>query len=208
MATGHIGTAAIPNVGDLVLLTFDRGDVNQPIVIGRLYNDEDRPPLNRADEIIFRLPLVESDGDSILAAVRNHRNSSPPREAVLEMPPKITLRVTDGTIKATAGSSEMTLDQPDGNGGEVSVVAGRTRISMSQDGDVTVEAAGSMTLRATRDLNVEGLNVNITSQQGLSLQAGTNAELQAGLEAKLVGGLAATVQGTSVSVRGITSFSP
>src|SRR4051794_38859673 len=39
VATGHIGTAAIPNVGDLVLLAFDGGDVNQPIIIGRLYND-------------------------------------------------------------------------------------------------------------------------------------------------------------------------
>src|SRR4249919_1530357 len=52
VATGHIGTVAIPNVGDLVLLAFYEGDVNQPIVIGRLYNDKDRPPLNRTDEII------------------------------------------------------------------------------------------------------------------------------------------------------------
>ncbi|MCB0144047.1 MAG: hypothetical protein KDE50_29425, partial [Caldilineaceae bacterium] len=49
VATGHIGTAAIPNIDDLVLLTFDKGDINQPIIIGRLYNDEDRPPLNKPD---------------------------------------------------------------------------------------------------------------------------------------------------------------
>ena len=41
VATGHIGTVAIPNVGDLVLLAFDRGDINQPIITGRLYNDEE-----------------------------------------------------------------------------------------------------------------------------------------------------------------------
>src|SRR5207247_11099594 len=41
VATGHVGTVAIPNVGDLVLVAFDKGDVNQPIVIGRLYNDRD-----------------------------------------------------------------------------------------------------------------------------------------------------------------------
>ena len=34
VATGHIGTVVIPNVGDLVLLTFDMGDVNQPFLIG------------------------------------------------------------------------------------------------------------------------------------------------------------------------------
>ena len=55
ITTGHIGTAAIPNIDDLVLLTFDKGDVNQPIVIGRLYNDEDRPPLNNPDEVMVWL---------------------------------------------------------------------------------------------------------------------------------------------------------
>ena len=29
VATGHIGTAAFPNIGDLVVLTFCKGDVNQ-----------------------------------------------------------------------------------------------------------------------------------------------------------------------------------
>src|ERR1041385_1045311 len=47
VATGHIGSAAIPNVGDLVMLSFFKGDVNQPIIVGRLYNDKDRPPLNK-----------------------------------------------------------------------------------------------------------------------------------------------------------------
>jgi hypothetical protein len=34
VATGHIGTAAIPYVGDLVLVLFHQGDVNQPIIAG------------------------------------------------------------------------------------------------------------------------------------------------------------------------------
>ena len=127
IATGHIGTAAIPNIGDLVLLAFDKGDVNQPIVIGRLYNDEDRPPLNNPDEVIFRLPLAEADDKTIKAAIRNHPAQSPPREMIFEMPPKITVRVTDGTVRATAGKTEMKLDQPDGSGGTVTVVPAARR---------------------------------------------------------------------------------
>src|SRR5262245_29391001 len=56
IATGHIGTAAIPNIGDLVLVSFYKADVNQPIVVGRLYNDKDRPPPNKPNEVIFHLP--------------------------------------------------------------------------------------------------------------------------------------------------------
>lgn len=208
IATGHIGTAAIPNVGDLVLLTFDKGDVNQPVVIGRLYNDEDRPPLNKSDEVIFRLPLAEADDKTVMAAIRNIQNGSPPREILVEMPPKITLRITDGTVRATAGKTEMTLDQPDGNGGKVTVVAGRTKITMNQDGDVTVEAAGAMKLKATRDLTLEGQNVKIKGQMKTDIEAGTQAKLKANMGATVDGGLSATLRGVNVSIKGLTSFSP
>ncbi|MCB0100128.1 MAG: hypothetical protein KDE46_30560, partial [Caldilineaceae bacterium] len=89
VATSHIGTAAIPNIDDLVLLAFDQGDVNQPIIIGRLYNDEDRPPLNKPDEVIFRLPLAQPDDKTIKAAIRNHQDQAEPREMIIEMPPQI-----------------------------------------------------------------------------------------------------------------------
>ncbi|HEV2756803.1 MAG TPA: phage baseplate assembly protein V [Actinomycetota bacterium] len=206
--TGHIGTAAIPNVGDLVLLAFHLGDVNQPVIIGRLYNDEDRPPQNTTDEVVFRLPLAEPDARSITAAIRNHQSESPPREMVAELPPKITLRVTDGTVTATAGRTEMALEQPDGAGGKVTVFAGRTKITMNQDGDLVVEAAGSISLKADGDVSIEGQNVNVSSMLATKIDAGTQAEISASMGATVSGGLSSTVSGATVSVKGITSFSP
>ena len=208
VATGHVGTAAIPNVGDLVLLAFDQGDVNQPIVIGRLYDDEDRAPVNDADEVIFRLPLAAADDESILGSIKNHGSASPPRELLLEMPPDITLRITDGTVRAVAGKTEMKLDQPGTSGGTVTVLAGRTKMVMNQDGDLTVEAAGAMKLKAARDLTLEGMNVKIKGQLKIDLEAGTQGSFKASLGATVDGGLAATVRGATVAVKGITSFSP
>ncbi|MEJ2559953.1 MAG: phage baseplate assembly protein V [Anaerolineae bacterium] len=169
IATGHIGTVAIPNVGDLVLVAFDQGDVDQPIVIGRLYNDEDRPPLNNPDEIIFRLPLAAADDKTIKADIRNIQSNNPPREILMEMPPKITLQINDGIVHATAGKTEMKLDQTNESGGTVTVLAGRTKIIMNQDGDVTIEAAGAMTIKATKDLSLEGQNVKIKGQMKATL---------------------------------------
>jgi phage baseplate assembly protein gpV len=208
ISIGHIGTAAIPNKGDLVLLSFDKGDVNQPIVIGRLYNEKQRPPLNNPDEIIFRLPLADADEKTIKGALRNLQSNSPPREIIFEMPPKITVRVTDGTVRATAGKTEMKLDQPNGSGGTVTVVAGRTMITMNQDGDLTVEAAGAMTLKAAGDLSLEGQNVAIKGRIKTDIEAGTQATLKASMGATVDGGLSATLKGATVSVNGITSFSP
>lgn len=205
--TNHIGTAAIPNVGDLVLLVFDKGDVNQPIIVGRMYNEKARPPVNDTDEIIFRLPLDEADDKTIKGAIRNHQSESPPREIIFEMPPKITVRITDGTVRATAGKTEMKLDQPDGSGGTVTVIAGRTKITMNQDGDVVIEAAGAMSLKATRDLTLEGQNVSIKGKMKTAIEAGTQATLTAKMGTTLDGGISTTLQGAMISVKGITSFS-
>ena len=58
VAVGHIGLAAPPRIDDLVLVQFVNGDLNQPLVTGRFYHADDRPPLHRADELLFeqRLP--------------------------------------------------------------------------------------------------------------------------------------------------------
>ena len=208
IATGHIGTASVPNVGDLVLLVFDKGDVNQPIVAGRLYNEKERPPENRPDEVIFRLPLAAADEKTIKAAIKNHADADPPREIVVEMPPKITVRITDGTVRATAGKTEMRLDQPDGSGGTVTVFAGRTKITMDQDGDVTVEAAGDMSFKATGALSLEGRSVKIKGQTTAEVEAGTDVTLRGSTGATVDGGAAATVSGAMVQIQGNTSFSP
>jgi uncharacterized protein involved in type VI secretion and phage assembly len=207
VATGHIGTVAIPNIGDLVMLAFDKGDVNQGVIIGRLYNDADRPPLNNPDEVIFRLPLAAPDEKTIKAAIRNHQDNSPPRELIVEMPPKITVSLTDGTVRATAGKSAMTLDQPNGGGGTVTVTAGQTKITMNQDGDVSVDAAGAISLKAAKDINIEGQNINIKGQLQVSIEAQTSASLKASTGATVDGGLSATIQGATISVNGMTSFS-
>jgi phage baseplate assembly protein gpV len=208
IATAHIGTVAIPNVGDLVVLTFDKGDINQPILIGRLYNGDDRPPLNNSDEVIFRLPLAQADNKTLKAAIRNIQSNTLPREVLIEMPPKITIRITDGMVQATAGKTEMKLDQPDGSGGRVTVMAGRTKITLNQDGDITVEAAGSMTLRANGDLSLQGQNVSIKGQINTDVEAGVQATLKGNVGATVNGGASATLQGALVSMKGITSFSP
>lgn len=208
VATGHIGTAAIPNVGDLVLLNFEQGDVNQPFIVGRLYNNIDRPPLNNPNEIIFRLPLAEPDDETIKAAIRNIESNAEPREIIVEMAPQITVRISDGAVRATAGDSEMLIEQPHSSGGQVTVVTGRTKITMNQDGDVKVEAAGNLSVKANGSLTMEAVGDVKISGMNVTVEGQVNTDVKAGLAAKLQGNLSSTVQGVTVAVKGITSFSP
>jgi phage baseplate assembly protein gpV len=53
VATGHIGFASIPDVGDQVLIQFIGGDMNAPVITGRLYNESDTPPVNDKKQIVL-----------------------------------------------------------------------------------------------------------------------------------------------------------
>ncbi len=205
VSTGRIGTVAIPNVGDLVLLAFDQGDINQPIIIGRLYTDSERPPANHNDEIIFRLPLQEDDSKTVKAAIRNIQG----REILIEMPSKITVQLVDDTVKVVAGQTEMTREQPGGADGVATLHAGRSKITINQDGDVIIEAAGNMTLKApTGDVSIQGKSVAIKSTMDTTIDAGMQANVKANLGATVDGALSATLKGATVSLNGMASFSP
>lgn len=53
VATPHVGLVNSPRVGELVLLAFVGGDVNAPIIIGRLYHDQQRPPVSQPGELML-----------------------------------------------------------------------------------------------------------------------------------------------------------
>jgi phage baseplate assembly protein gpV len=207
VATQAIGAVAAPRKGELVMVVYDKGDVNQPVVVGRLYTDEQRPPLNEVGEHITRIPLAEPDDSTLLAVLRNLPDQSPPREALLQLAPKVTVQATDGTVKAVAGKNELVIDQQGQSGGTVKVVAGRSTITLNQDGDVTVEAAGSLTLKATGDLTLEGKSVKVKATGGATVEAGTQLSLKGTAGATVDGGVSATVKGATVTIKGMTSFS-
>jgi len=53
VAVPHVGVAAPPRIGDLVLVQPIDGDLNQALVTSRFYHDGEPPPLHDEDEILF-----------------------------------------------------------------------------------------------------------------------------------------------------------
>ena len=60
IATGLIGTAALPREKDLVVVVFAGGDLHAPVVMGRLYTEEVAPPDNGPGEFVLGLPGDET----------------------------------------------------------------------------------------------------------------------------------------------------
>ncbi len=188
VATGHIGTTAIPNVGDLVLISFVRGDVNQPIITHRLYNDKDRPPLNHPNEIIHRLPLHAEDDKAIKIEIRNIDEKTPPREMVIEMPKKIRFHIMDHQILAQVDKTSLTLKQQGDNDGEIIIATGKTSITIYQDGEIRVESEGKMNIKGRGDLSISAPNINLKSDQAIKIEAGTDGTFKTGAGAKIESG--------------------
>jgi uncharacterized protein involved in type VI secretion and phage assembly len=47
-AGGGYGAVLVPEVGDEVLIGFDQGDMRTPLVLGGLYNGQDKPPVEHS----------------------------------------------------------------------------------------------------------------------------------------------------------------
>lgn len=77
VAVSHVGFAAPPRAGELVLVQFINGDLNQPVITGRFYTDEALAPLFREDEILFEQRV--GGGDSL-----NHFRFTPDGSIILQ----------------------------------------------------------------------------------------------------------------------------
>jgi phage baseplate assembly protein gpV len=166
--TQHIGLTQVPNVGDFVVLAFVQGNINAPVIIGRLYNDENRPPVNDAGESVYESP------DSKQSGVRRIH---------LKFPNNTVIEVTDDKCRVEAGSSKVTIET-DG------------KITIESNSSIEIKASDSITLEATGDLSLSGRNVKIEGQQDLKLSGGSNAELKSNSSTK-VSGTTAEIKGSA-----------
>lgn len=148
VATGQIGVASIPAVGELVLVEFVGGDVNAPVIVGRLYNDEDRPPANDDGKAVLHLPPAAGDSD----AVHVELTSGGARSIVLKLGSglELTLQDDDPAVKVDVGGGSATLEIA--KDGALSVQSnGKLELKATE---ISIEAQGQLTLRgATVNLN-------------------------------------------------------
>jgi phage baseplate assembly protein gpV len=143
IAVGHVGVAAPPRAGDLVLVQFLNGDSNQPLVTGRFYHADDRPPLHKEDEILFEQRVSDdtlnhlrfaSDGSIFL-----QRDVTKPEDNS-EAKASIKVDGASGDIEIKSSDAIVILMK---NDGEIQVTADDKPINitaskMTVDGDVDI----------------------------------------------------------------------
>jgi phage baseplate assembly protein V len=137
------GTFFIPEVDDEVLVAFVHGDMRQPIVLGGLYNGNDKPSVYRDDSNDPK--LIRTKGGQ-----------------------QILLDDSEGAEKIEIVDKEGNTVLIDAVAKTITVEADMDITVKSKSGNVTVEASSALTLKgktisieATGSVTVKGSSINL-----------------------------------------------
>ncbi|MDI9645044.1 MAG: phage baseplate assembly protein V [Candidatus Verstraetearchaeota archaeon] len=191
IATQAVGLVSPPAVGDLVLVEFVGGDINCPVVVGRIYNEKDRPPLSKLGEILYVAPYPE---DKEL------------RRVYIELPGGMKVCLKDAEVTITAGGTKVTVER----GGDV-IIEAKGDVKVKSKGDTSIEAQGDISVSASnlkieaqKDLSVScGNDLTVDSTNNVKIKAGKDMSSTAGMNAEVSAGVQASVEGSaSVKIKG------
>jgi uncharacterized protein involved in type VI secretion and phage assembly len=151
MAGSDSGSYFIPQVGDEVLVAFANGNVNDPYVIGSLWNGQDLPPAKErnapVDQRIIRTP-------------KGHK--------VIFDDAKKTIEISHADGAKLKFESE-----------KIELAIGSTSITMKKDGDVTIKSKTKITLDAKKiDISAE-TKVNVKGSSDVVINGGKSCSIDA-----------------------------
>ena len=155
MAGQERGWMTIPEIDDEVLVSFVRGDINNAIVVGSLYNGVDTPPYANEDEEnnlrVFqsrsghRLTFDDTEGKERIELILHNEEIQvvwdsankvlsvySGKDIIIEAKDKISMKCTDFQLEAS---------------NSVNVKAG-SDISIKAGGDLNQEATGTFSMEA------------------------------------------------------------
>lgn len=170
LLTQHLGLVNIPKVGDLVLVTFIGGNLNAPVIIGRLYNDEDRPPINQEQEFLLQHNLEEGgslkiDAEGVITLTsKNEENVITVKdEEITAATDKASVTVKDGDITLKNEQCQVVL-----SGSNITIDNGSCKITIA-GGGITLDAGSSnVTVKSTGAIKIGDGGKNTISIGGMA----------------------------------------
>lgn len=138
VATQQIGLVNILHTGDLVLVSFIGGNINSPIIVGRLYNETDRPPTSEQEEIVYKPPYT--------------KDTSLRRLNIVLPEGTVNVEFHDDMISVIVGKSSITATDT----GEIQIKSEgiQQKISIIADGDVSIEAQ-NISIKSRMETTIE-----------------------------------------------------
>lgn len=143
------GLAALPRVGDVVLVAFPGAQLASPVVIAQVYSDARRPPTATTDQVRLVWPGDTDDAEGAAVDVVIQAGDSG-RELRLGLggDDDATMTLRPGRIELTSGGVGVRLGHGSASDGTVEIAAGGTSVEIGQDGDLRITSATKISISA------------------------------------------------------------
>jgi phage baseplate assembly protein gpV len=162
VTTGRVGLSAAPRVGDTVVVAFVGGDLNGPVVIGSLYDDQQHPPKAAPDEIVYQVPDDASSSRRIeIVTASGHTVTITDDEVTIVMGDTTLALAADGAV-TVASATDITLEAQ----GDISITAGKN-LNLEASANATVKASAQGTFEA-QATTVKGSTTTIAGMTSFS----------------------------------------
>ncbi len=175
MADKNYGTYFLPEVGDEVLVSFENGDIHQPIVVGSLWTGKRKPPVKNSGDNVVRMIKTKS-GHKV-----KFNDSSKEGAVTIETNAGHTIKLDD-----TSGSERVNIEDKSGNSIEMDSVknsisvsakkeislsaptislSAKTKVAISSKGKVDISGKGQTKVSSKGQLNLKSnglMGINAT----------------------------------------------
>jgi len=182
------GFFCLPEVDDEVMVMFENGNPDKPLVVGSMYNGNDRAPTNHSagfDGATNDLKVWRTKNDNEI-----YFKDEDGAESVV-----ISQKDGDNIIKLTMDGPAIVIESANGD----VTIKGATIALESTTGDITIKSAGEMQMESTTKAVLKsGTDCEVKGGTNLKAEGAMNAEFKGGIEAKL-GGTTAKVEGSAMT---------
>lgn len=164
------GLGVIPEVNDEVLVSFEHGDINRPVVLGGLWNGQDAVPAEVIGAAAGEKPLVRTWRSRNGHALTMYDNADKKVELVTTDGHLIVFDDTNKKIEINSAGKHKVIIDDQNKKFEISSSGGHTitlddngrKVTVKSAGDVQVESATNMTIKSGANLDIQATgNLNI-----------------------------------------------
>ncbi len=171
------GWYCIPEIDDEVLVGFEHGNPDLPVVLGSLFSGQDKPHDDAAQSDNAAKMFMTKGGNMI-----SFGDGSGDEEI------KISQGDGENAIIISMSGPSITIE----SSGDISI-KGKTIALESTEGDFTIKSAGAVKQESTADMEIKG---------GMNLKAegSMNCDLKGGINTNVEGGAMTVIKGSLVKI--------
>lgn len=165
MSGNAMGTLFIPEVGDEVLVAFHLGHLNQPFVIGCLWNQKNKPPAKEDKNNIRKIrskkghELIFDDTDN--AGKVTLKTVKGIQLVIEDQPEKIAI---------STKNDQQTVSLAGGSSGTITIQSGTNKITIDNKGDIQIQSTKAVTIKSTQ--------LNLEATASMKINAGAQLDIQ------------------------------